>query len=262
MVTKDSLLRESLKNAELAVQTTARELFTQLDEDVLVEFSGSALPFRDLKITAKHWALVRGSDSFIDGGGAFQGGGPELIRPALSSETLRLQGGGTLLVKSIPVPKLRSEPFAELPAAVQSAVREKCPGGTYLRSKRGVVGTQLAYEIEVLTKNKLADVYIREDGRFGGGESKVLPESCPAEYLAKLLGASPSNSPADVEWRAFDSQLIAVLTWKHESEEPTVLAVNRYGERFTTSPDGGLSGPTPESAIRLIVGVDVTGVPA
>lgn len=263
LATKRSLLRESIKNADLAVQTTAGELLSQLDEDVLVNFSGAALPFTDLRITAKHWALARGSGRFINGGGAFQGGDSGLIRQALSSETLRLPDGGILLVKSVPVPKLRSAPFAELPPEVQSVALEKCPGGTYLRSNRAIVGKGFVYEVEVLWKDKLVELHIREDGQSGVGDTAPLPRTCPPRYIEALVGPVGSNAPADVEWRAFDSQLIAVLSWKEkagESGESTTLAVNRYGEKFTIGPDGGLSGPTDESAIQLIVGAEVMGV--
>jgi len=265
LATKGSLLRESLKNADLAVQTTAREFLSQLDEDILLEFKGSALPFNDLRISAKHWALARGSGRFLNGAGVFQGNDSEQVRETLGSETLRLPDGGNLLVKSIPVPKLQSEPFASLPSAVQATVQEKCPGGSYIRCKRGVVGTKLAYEIQVLWKDKLAELQIKEDGQFAGGELVEIPKTCPIRYVEELLGPVGSSAPADVEWKAFDSQLIAVFSWKAEqmqSGESKVIAANRYGERFTIGPDGDLSGPTNESAIRLIVGAEVMRVPA
>lgn len=261
LATTKGLLRENLKNADLAVQTTAREVLSQLDEDVLVEFKGRALPFADLRITTKHWALVRGNGDVVNGGGVFQGGSRELVGQALDSQSLEFVDGGTLLVASVPVPKVTYEPLDGLPPELRSSLRKVCPGGAYIRNKREVLETQTVRELKVLMGNDLVEVYITEDGKFLGGEREELPRAFPAGYTEELVGPAGSRTLANVEWKAFEGQLIAVLTFEAEGRKPTVAAVNRYGERFTVEPDGDLSGPTDETAIRLIAAVPATRAP-
>ena len=271
LFTAEQLEALSEQTAETEAYRASQEVFAQLDDDVLVEYSGSSLPFTRIRTPHPDWAVVRGNGAVVTARGQFEAHDQRFLEGALASSSISLADDRFFRVRALPIPKLRSSVFTELPEAVRASIRAEVPGAVYLRTKHESYRGAPIYAVELVdwtepddslpterqdSGYRLLELEIKPDGEVLGGETARLPHLLPDLFVAGVLGITDGRQVPVLSWLGHDSELLAIVEFGDESE-PRV-ALNRYAERYTIADDGSVSGPTATSALRLLLAADAT----
>jgi signal transduction histidine kinase len=159
-------------------------------------------------------------------------------------------------IVALPFPKLRTESLDELPVPVEDAIRSRYPDAVYIRARHESLRGRSVREIELVDGYRFLEIKVTPEGEAVEEDSIGLPQSLPQRVVESFFGVRPAADNVPVSWTAHDFQLLMVVPLSEDRK----AVVNRYLEYFQIGPNGEISGPTEESALRLLVATDVTHV--
>lgn len=256
LFTEQSLVGESVKAAEAEAYRASQELFGQLDVDILVEFSVDPVTFRTAQVSTADWAVVRGEGEYVVARGRFADAADPFLAKAPSGGLVATGDERLYRIVALPFPKLRTESLDELPAPVQKTIRSRYPEAVYIRTRHESSRGTSVREIELVDGYRFLEIKVTPEGEVIEEDSVRLPQSLPQGVVESFFGVHEPEESIPVSWTAHDFQLLMVAPLPGDRK----VVVNRYLEHFQVGPEGGIAGPTRESALGLLVATDMTHV--
>jgi len=225
------------------LRRTSQEIYSQLDDDVLVEFSGQRGPFAHVDASAVYWAVVRDDGTYVSGTVSF-----EVAASSRGQDTRLLTG-------RLPAPKYRSRSIHDLPEPVRIGFRNALPNGAFIRTKYEVEKGRNVTEIDALDDGAIVELAVLDNGAIVDRDREGLPRLLPVDLVEDLQRAGYAEGRDIADWIPYDGQLIAVVDRNDALGTPGRIGINRYGELYSVE-QGAAPRIVPESRLWLEAAIE------
>lgn len=230
-------------------------ILRQLDEDLLIDFTGGPVEYSRLHIPFDHWAVFRKNGKLEEAKGIFKSHG--IIPSRSSTQVKKLSKNEVFAIASVQLVPEKNLKWDDIPDTARATVLANVNGGVFLNAKREVSGRLNILAVKWLLADRILEIAILDTGELFDIDSEDLPDNLPIGMEIKTISNHSLFEPRIVSWQVFNGELVMVVEGRLENNEQVQVAINRLGEQFVIRQDGRIERKLEDSRLFVVIAHDV-----
>ncbi|MFX0196160.1 MAG: sensor histidine kinase [Candidatus Hodarchaeota archaeon] len=246
---------KALEKANAAALAADNTILRQLDEDILVDYTGGRVEYNRLHIPFDHWAVFRKNGRLEESKGIFKD--RRVVPQGSPTQVKRISENEVFAIASVQLIPEKNLKWDDIPKIAQATVMANVQGGMFLNAKREVSGRLNLLAVNWLLLDHILEITMLDTGELFDMDSEDLPDQIPNEMEIKTISDHSILEPRIVAWQAYNGELIIIVEGRLENEEPAQAAINRLGEQFVISQNGMIERKLEDSRLFVVVAHDM-----
>lgn len=246
-----------LEQAQMNALDVDDAILGQIDEEILVDFAGQRVPFNGLDVPVNHWAVIRKNGSVEAARGVFRNN--PYMALSTPNQDMRRSDSKTFSLASIPLVTLKTLTWDDISQPAQATILDNVEDDTvFLNAKQEVAGKYNVIGVKWLYADRIVEVAVTEEGKLVEIEAEDMPDQLPSGMEIDHQTGQTVLDREILDWKAYDSELIAIVNKRTGTNQKQPIAINRFGEQYTINTDGSIGPMLEETRLWVVVAYDMT----